>query len=250
MPISSLNIRDLGGLPAEGGRVREGVLYRSEGPRNFTPEQLEVLKGLGVRAIIDLRSAHERNEAPHGWQGPDCAWHGLDVNADLRVFGNEGRERLSRGPELDIAIEAMTDAYREIVGALLPHWRVIGDELAEGKTPMLVNCTAGKDRTGVSIALLLEIAGVSREIIMEDYLRSAIFGENLARGETLGPALMASYGFMPSPEQVDALIGVRPDYLQAAWAEIDRGWRDVPSYFEHAGLNSAQQGRIRSVLVG
>lgn len=250
MPLSNLNIRDLGGLPAANGIVRDGVLLRSEGPRNFTPEQFAALKELGIKAIIDLRSAHERNEAPHGWQGPDCRWHGLDVNADLRVFGNEGRERLSRGPEPELAIEAMADAYREIVGALLPHWRVIGDELVAGTIPMLVNCTAGKDRTGVSIALLLEIAGVSRETIMQDYMRSAIFGENLARGGTLEPALRASYGFMPSPEQVDALIGVRPDYLQAAWAEIDRGWRDVPSYFEHAGLNGAQQRRIRSALVG
>jgi protein-tyrosine phosphatase len=250
MPFSNLNIRDLGGLPAEGGIVREGVLLRSEGPRNFTSDQFAALKGLGIKAIIDLRSANERTEAPHDWQGPDCIWHGLDVNADLRVFGNEGRERLSRGPEPDIAIEAMADAYREIVGALLPHWRVIGEELAAGTVPMLVNCTAGKDRTGVSIALLLEIAGVSREIIMQDYLRSAIFGEKLARSGTLGPALVASYGFMPSPGQVDALIGVRPDYLHAAWAEVDRGWRDVPSYFEHAGLDGAQQRRIRAALVG
>ena len=250
MALSTLNIRDLGGLPAADGHVREGVLLRSEGPRNFTADQFAALQGKGIKAIIDLRSAHERNEAPHDWQGPDCRWHGLDVNADLRVFGNEGRERLSRGPEPQLAIEAMVDAYREIVGALLPHWRVIGDALIAGATPILVNCTAGKDRTGVSIALLLEIAGVSRENIMQDYLRSSIFGENLARSGVLESALVASYGFMPSPGQVDALIGVRPDYLQAAWAEIGRGWGDAPSYFEHAGLDAAQQRRIRSVLVG
>lgn len=250
MPFNSLNIRDLGGIPAAGGRVRANVLIRSEGPRNFTPDHLAVLQGLGIKAIIDLRSAPERTEAPHGWQGPDCCWHGLDVDADLRVFGNEGRERLSRGPDQAIAIEAMAEAYREIVSALLPHWRAIGDALAAGRTPLLVNCTAGKDRTGVSIALLLEMAGVPRDLIMQDYLRSAIFGENLTRGGALGPGLMASYGFMPSPGQVDALIGVRPDYLHAAWAEIARGWRDVPSYFEEAGLDGAQQRRIRTVLVG
>ncbi len=249
MLTSSLNFRDLGGLTAEGGRVREGVLFRSEGPRNFGPGELAALQGLGIRAIVDLRSAREREEMPHDWHGPECRWLGLDVNADLRVFGHEGRERLSRGPDPAIAIDTMTETYREIAAALLPHWPVIGDALLEGSVPMLVNCTAGKDRTGVAIALLLELAGVPREAIMQDYLRSAVFGENLMREGAVETGMRGSYGFMPSPGQVEALIGVRPDYLEAAWTEISRTWPDVASYFEAAGLDGAQQRRIRAVLV-
>jgi hypothetical protein len=73
-----------------------------------------------------------------------------------------------------------------------------------GEVPMMVNCTAGKDRTGVAIALLLELAGVPRDAIVEDYMRSAIFGENLVRAGELEPGMMASFGFMPSAAQVDA----------------------------------------------
>jgi len=249
MPATKLNFRDLGGLTAAGGRIRSGVLFRSEGPRNFTPDLLASLHGIGFRSIIDLRSAREREDAPHDWHGPECRWLGLDVNADLRVFGHDGRARLSKGPEPEIAIATMAETYREIVGALLPHWRSIAEALLAGEVPMLLNCTAGKDRTGVAIALLLEIAGVQRDMIMQDYLRSGIFGENLTRAGEVEPGMMASFGFMPSPGQVDALIGVRADYLEAAWDELARHWSDVPGYFASAGLDDATQERIRAILV-
>ena len=249
MPVTTLNFRDLGGLPAAGGHTRSGVLFRSEGPRNFAPDQLAALRDRRFRSIIDLRSAREREEAPHDWHGADCRWLGLDVNADLRVFGNEGRDRLIKGPELDIAVSTMAETYREIVGALLPHWATVAAALQAGEVPMLVNCTAGKDRTGVAIALLLELVGVPREAIVADYLRSAIFAENLVRAGEVEPGMMASFGFMPSPDQIDALIGVREDYLEAAWAEIAQVWSDVPGYFAAAGIDGAAQSHIRTVLV-
>jgi len=249
MASIDLNFRDIGGLPAGSGQTRSGVLFRSEGPRNFTAEQREKLQAINFRSIVDLRSAGERAQMPHDWHGPDCRWLELEVNADLRVFGDQGRERLMKGPAPEIAIATMAETYREIIGALLPHWLVIGETLLAGDVPMLLNCTAGKDRTGVAIALLLELAGVSRQAIVEDYMRSAVFGDNLVRAGELEPGMMASYGFMPSPGQVDALIGVRADYLEAAWDELARGWSDVPGYFAAAGLDKDMQRRIRAVLV-
>lgn len=249
MPVSSLNFRDLGGLLATGGHIRQGVLYRSEGPRNFAPAQLRALQDIGFRTIVDLRSAGERADMPHEWHGPECRWLGLEVKADLRVFGEDGRHRLLQGPDLGIAVSTMVETYREIVGALLPHWPAIAEVLLNGAVPVLFNCTAGKDRTGVAIALLLEMAGVPRDVIMADYLRSAVFGENMARDGEIEPGFMASYGFMPSPDQVQALIGVRTDYLEAAWDEINRNWSDVADYFVAAGIDHPTQRRIGRILV-
>jgi protein-tyrosine phosphatase len=249
MPVTSLNFRDLGGLAARTGTVRQGVLYRSEGPSNFSREGRAALQALEFRAIVDLRSARERDEAPHDWHGSHCRWLGLDVNVDLRVFGNEGRERLSAGGDEAIAIEIMAETYRELPGALLPHWKTVGNTLLEGGVPMLINCTAGKDRTGVAVALLLELVGVPRESILQDYMRSVRFGENLVRCAGVEPGLMQSYGFMPSPLQVDALIGVRPDYLEAAWDVIANGWSGLEAYFEDAGVDGGMQLRIRDLLL-
>jgi protein-tyrosine phosphatase len=248
--LAHLNFRDVGGLAsAEGKRLREGILYRGEGPRNFSTNDLAVLASLGIATIVDLRSAGERAEMPHSWHGQDCQWLGLDVNADLRVFGNEGRERLSTGGDTAIAIATMEDTYREIPAALLPHWPVIGEVLRAGALPVLINCTAGKDRTGVAVALLLELAGVSRAVIMADYLRSDVFGANMLREGTVEPGFMASYGFLPSQGQMEALIGVRPEYLHAAWTEIEQTWSGVVAYFEAAGLNRPLQRELRDLLI-
>jgi protein-tyrosine phosphatase len=249
VPLSNLNFRDLGDIPVGASQIRSGILYRSEGPANFTTEQLTELASLGIRNIVDLRSARERDEMPHNWYGASCEWRGLNVDADLRVFGNEGRERLMKGLDPQIAIDTMTETYREIPHALRPHWAAIADCFQDAASPVLVNCTAGKDRTGVAIALLLELAGVSRDAIMQDYLQSSIFGENLKQSGMLEAGFMGSYGFMPSPGQVDALIGVRPEYLHAAWGEIDRGWSGVPHYLAEAGMADVSQQQIRKFLV-
>lgn len=248
-PAASLNFRDLGDLPAAGGHVRAGLVYRSEGPRNFTSADCSYLAGLGIRTIVDLRSAGERTEAPHDWHGAQCTWLGLEVDADLRVFGDEGRERLRQGPEPEIAIETMKETYRSIPAALARHWTRIAEPLLGEGAPMMVNCTAGKDRTGVAIAFLLELAEVPREVIMQDYLLSRVFGETMWREGTIEPGFMGSYGFLPSRGQIDALVGVRPDYLEAAWAEVDRKWNGMGGYFEEAGLDRKAQSALRAALV-
>jgi protein-tyrosine phosphatase len=249
MPLNTLNFRDLGGIEAGSGRVRDGMLYRSEGPANFGADQITALRQLDIRSIVDLRSARERGTAPHDWQDSVCRWLQLDVNADLRVFGEDGRERLSRGTDTAIAIDTMVDTYLEIPGAMLPHWPVIGDALHSGSGAVMVCCTAGKDRTGVAIAVLLELAGVPRDAIMRDYLRSSIFGENIKGRGTLEADLMASYGFLPSQEQIDALIGVRPEYLQAAWDLIDKNWSGTTGYLAAAGIDEARQSAIAGQLL-
>jgi protein-tyrosine phosphatase len=249
MVQSCLNYRDIGGLPAAGGVTRHGLVFRSEGPRNFTAGMFEVLKGTGFRSIIDLRSARERADAPHEWHGSECRWLELEVNADLRVFGHDGRERLLKGTEPEIAIDTMSEVYREIVVSLVPCWVDIIRVLEEGALPTLIHCTAGKDRTGVAVALLLDLAGVSWEAIIADYMRSVVFGENLVRSGQLEAGLVDSFGFMPSAEQVDALIGVRAEYLDAAWDEIARRWGNVPAYFEAAGVDRSTRSRLQSLLV-
>ncbi|MEH6758583.1 MAG: tyrosine-protein phosphatase [Parasphingorhabdus sp.] len=248
-PITHLNFRDLGGLPAGQGVTASGKLFRSEGPRNFTATQIEELQAFQIRTIIDLRSGQEREEVPHQWHQPSCQWLGLEVDADLRVFGPEGRERLMQGTDPEIAVETMKDTYRSIPGSLACHWPAIVETLVIDRVPALINCTAGKDRTGVAVALLLESVGVSRENILQDYLKSSVFGENMVRAGTIEAGFMNSYGFLPSPGQIDALVGVHADYLEAAWTEVDKQWNGLDNYFEDAGVDQNMREAICAMLI-
>lgn len=60
---------------------------------------------------------------------------------------------------------------------------------------------------------------------------------------------MGSYGFLPSPGQIQALVGVRPDYLETAWGEVDQAHGGFASYFEQAGVDAQAQAALRAMLV-
>ena len=69
------------------------------------------------------------------------------------------------------------------------------------------------------------------------------------RAGTIEAGFMGSYGFLPSPGQIEALVGVRPEYLEAAWGEAERGGSGLDDYFEGAGVDRNTRKAIRDMLV-
>jgi protein-tyrosine phosphatase len=244
-----LNFRDLGGLPTRsGGQLRHGVLFRSEGPKNFVGAQLEELRAIGIRAIFDLRSAGEREEAPHDWQDASCTWLHCDMNQDLRAADRTEWDRLREGDDAVAGIAVMAQNYAEMPAALVAHWRPMAEALLGGRTPALINCTAGKDRTGVAVAVLLDLLEVPREAILADYRLSAIFGQNMEIQGSIERGFMDSFGFVPGPAVIAALVGVRDEFLDAALDEVATRWGGAQGYFEAAGLDGATQNELRAVM--
>src|SRR3546814_6305110 len=97
--LSKQNLRDVGCLPADGGRqVRRGLIFRSEGTASFDIDHHRELEALNIRLVCDLRSETERDAAPNNWCGPDCRLFHLDMNTDLRASGNEGWTTLKNDP--------------------------------------------------------------------------------------------------------------------------------------------------------
>src|SRR3546814_13799173 len=101
------------------------------------------------------------------------------MNTDLRASGNEGWTALKNDPSEHGARSAMLVNYRDMPRALLPHLHLLIEAIIEGEMQMLVHCTAGKERTGVTIAVLLLALGVSREDVVRDNLRSVVFAEDV-----------------------------------------------------------------------
>jgi protein-tyrosine phosphatase len=248
--LSRLNFRDVGGLAtSDGGRVRSGLFFRSEGPKNFDEAHLEELSGFGFRAIFDLRSEGERDDDPHDWQHAECVWLHLDMNNDLRAADKTEWDRLREDPDMTLSVKVMSQNYGAMPTALLPHWKRMAEVLLGGATPAMINCTAGKDRTGVAVALLLDLVGVARDEIMADYRKSDIFGQNMAIQGSIEKGFMDSFGFVPNQNSIDALIGVQEAYLDAAFAEVAAGWGGIEDYFDAAGVDSAMRGDLRTLFV-
>lgn len=247
--LSRLNFRDIGGLPITGGgKVRSGILFRSEGPASFVEDHHAELSELGFRSVADLRSMIEKEAAPHDWCGPDCRMLDLDMNTDLRAQGEDMWMSLGRDPTAARAIEVMQHNYGLMPDAFLPHLPVMVDALLAQQTPMLVHCTAGKDRTGVVVALFLELLGVPRSVIIDDYRKSDIFGQNLRMSGHLKSDLQKTFGFIPPDDMVSVLIGVHDLFLGRALEVVGEQWGGIEGYFEAAGVDGQKRAALRQLL--
>jgi protein-tyrosine phosphatase len=248
--LSKLNFRDLGGLPAGPDmQMRSGLIFRSEGPASFFDEHRDELGELGFRTVCDLRSDGERESAPNDWCGPGCRLLNLDMNTDLRAQGEDIWESLRLDASPENARHVMTENYRLMPAALARHMPPLVDALLAGDVPMMVHCTAGKDRTGVAVALLLSLVGVPRKTIMADYGKSDIFGENMRIAGSIEEGFRKSFGFVPIEPVIAMLIGTERDFLLAALAEVDRRWGSVPDYFTASGIDPARQDAIRNTML-
>ncbi|RZL24934.1 MAG: tyrosine-protein phosphatase [Rhodococcus sp. (in: high G+C Gram-positive bacteria)] len=165
-----VNFRDLGGLTAPGGRhVRPETFYRSEVPLfGDLPPALE----WPPRTVVDLRSEGERNGvlAPMQWSQATSI-NVIPLMADADPTRIAGRHlSFVTADYLHMFQRVVEDRARELARAITL--------IAHAEYPVLVHCSAGKDRTGILVALALDLIGVSTNSIVRDFLRS-----NSAAGE-------------------------------------------------------------------
>lgn len=249
------NLRDLGGYrTADGGTVARGLVYRSDQLSGIGQDDMRRLTLLGLKESIDLRTSAERSARPDELPpGTRRVW--LDVLADLPAAGPAQLEGMMQAPKTASAqlgggrVEAMfADSYRKFV--TLPSarrefgafFRILADE---SRLPVVFHCTTGKDRTGWAAAVLLTLLGVPRETVYEDYLRSndyilPAYGPVIDRFVTAG-------GEASIPL---AIFGVRRDYLDAAFDEMEKQYGPVEAYLTTGlGIDSATQRKIRALYL-
>ena len=153
------NVRDVGGYPAAGDRrMRWRTLLRSDELTRLPEETHDALVDLGLRQVIDLRWPEELVVSPNAFAGSSLVrYTSIPLLAD--------------DPTPHAGLAGM---YRHVLDARAPQLaEVVRALLAEGGLPAVIGCAAGKDRTGVTIALLLDLCGVPRDVIIEDYAMSA-----------------------------------------------------------------------------
>lgn len=150
------NLRDLGGLPAAGRRTRAGVLYRSALPAPGDARPTAVTEW-PARTVVDLRSSRECAARAHPLQSDGTAVHQIPLLSDAEVSAPSKGTRLA-----DIYQSILTNAGERLADVL--------QIAATAPGPILLHCAAGKDRTGVAVALLLRIADVEPDNIVADYV--------------------------------------------------------------------------------
>ena len=227
------NFRDLGGYPGRDGRlVRGRQIFRSNHLGHLTEADIEALRPLGLKSAFDFRGTEERAEAMCAVA--EIAVHSLPIEPTVTA---ELRSRLAAGgPVLPAdALEVMRDSYRNYVRQNTPSYRALFSHLLEDRAPLVIHCTAGKDRTGFACALILHALGAPENVIAEDYLLTNRF----YRRPTISSDL---------PDDVRQVLGsVESSFLAAAFDAIRAGYGDLESYFsEGLGLGASERAQLEA----
>jgi protein-tyrosine phosphatase len=226
------NFRDIGGYATRDGRtVRWRQIFRSNHLGHLTEDDAAVLRSLGVKSAFDFRGAGERAEALCVMS--DITVHSLPVEptvvAALRAIAAGGTPLSA-----DHAVEVMRDSYRSYVQQNTPRYRALFAHLLEDRAPLVIHCTAGKDRTGFACALILHTLGVPDEVISEDYLLTNRF---YRRDPNSGSDL---------PDHVKQVLGsVQPAFLSAAFEAIDADYGNLETYLRGGiGLGAPERAAL------
>lgn len=261
----AVNVRDVGGLPTVDGRTtRSGVLLRSDNLQDLTEDDVaQLLEQRGLKTVIDLRSGGELHLTG---PGPLKASHIRDVqHVHLSLIpewdGEPDQAEVDRALD-DIAQQATlpslpdrsrprdpTDlaghytGYVERAGANIGTALKVLADPASGTS--LVHCAAGKDRTGVVIALALSLVGVTRAAVVADYVRSAERAEailaRLAATAAYGPGLVGVTAVQTAPvaSSMEGFLDV-----------VDREYGGPHGLAMSLGVDEETVARLAARLVG
>jgi protein-tyrosine phosphatase len=256
IPIPSVpNLRDLGDWPTRGGgRVGSGLVYRSTALANLAGTDMAAFSDLGIRSVYDLRTPAEVHSHPDQLPA-GTEYVALDVLKDSEDAAPAQLFEVATNPK---AAEEMLGGgrglalfetgYREIVSlpSALAGYRTLFSEMAqEPHRPALFHCSTGKDRTGWAAAALLMLLGVADDLVMKEYLLTNV---ELIPAEK--PMLDNFRSLGGDPDLLHPMVGVVPEYLEAALDEMRTKFGTVEGYFaDGLKIGSAGQEALRAALI-
>ncbi len=255
------NFRDV----AEETGIRPGRLFRSSELSRLDDEGRSAMARLGIGDVADLRSQREVERRGPGQVPDGVAVHLLPFHELARDQPDAPHESAfeqmmtSKPDDEDVAVAAarfMTEEYQRfpsLPGAKTAVRQVIS--LLADQRPVIAHCFAGKDRTGFTVALVLETVGVQRDAIVADFLRSNTAVPHLR--ERILESIRNHAEESTTPEIVtfaearlnDEVLGVREEYLVAARRSIDADYGTAANYLEAVGVTADQVSRLRESLL-
>jgi protein-tyrosine phosphatase len=246
----TFNVRDVGGYTAADGRtVRWRTLWRGDALGSVDEAGLELLVTLGVRTCLDLRDIHEREAAPDHL--PDdvevvsVALLGAGSPTAL-VAGTAGADHDGEPTVPVPEFNGLRDVYLMLVderGDGLA--RAVGALARPGALPGIVHCAAGKDRTGVVVALVLGALGVPDELIAADFAATALFLDGDFRARLTQPVTAGGL----DPDRVEEMLRSDPELILEVLERVRDRHGSAAAYLLDHGMKPEELEALRAALL-
>lgn len=236
----AFNFRDFGGyLTKDGRRVKWGRLFRSSKLNLLTKEDMDGLQELGVKLICDLRSQTEITLQPTPTiQGVKNV--NLPIGDPDNVYRAMEKTNQSRESTLGVG-------YRMFANSTESLSKIFHMLIEQEHIPAVVHCAAGKDRTGVTVALILLALNVPMETVIKDYMITNAFTSKISN---ISAGLEKAAQSIKDPQALQAMMEAKPEYLMAAIDEIEKQNGGLDRFFEERlQFDSQKRRKLQELLL-
>ena len=252
----ALNFRDFGGYPTtDGQRLRWRRLFRSDRLSSLTPEDYALLNDLNIQVVCDLRRPSELERAPTQWASENAPelLH-LPLLSETQFASLERtRKDIPISNDVLAVRQVMIEIYRFLVTdeSVFPWYLQMLETLVELEDGgILIHCSGGKDRTGVSCALIQTLLGVERRQVFEDFMLSRVYYTQRLDLSTRVPQAAGGNMDDDNLEAWRPVFDVEPAYLDTAFTEIESRHGSVEAFFLNAvGAEQSLLDHLRERLL-
>lgn len=238
-----INFRTVGNIKnTEGRTLKQGFFYRSGHLHKLKKSSFDEVQNLGIKEIIDLRNSKEIAQKPDHLPS-EIKYKNYSAFEDQGDQLDQAKKLVLKGKVNGAdADKRMIDFYREYVTENPETIKTIITEILESNEPVLYHCTAGKDRTGITTALILTILKFDKETIYNEYLLSNNFRKDLVQKRLrLANSLHFMYPKM-DVQVLEKLSWVEKRYLDAAFGEINKKYGSMDAYIQQAlGISESKR---------
>lgn len=244
------NFRDIGGVPTrDGHRLTTGRVFRSERPHRIAPGDRARLETLGVGLVIDLRTAADRTKNPAAATGR-AQVRSIPLHEDPSFdIGLGHLARFLASAEGEARFRAFVARYyRHLAHERAPQIGVAITAVAGAREPVWIHCTAGRDRTGMLVAILEGALGVPEDIVLAGFRETDL--RYAARLERLRRVLRAITLLRVPDARIRAVLRCQSETLAEVLTELSSRHGSIEGYVRHAcGVDDATFAALRSSLI-
>lgn len=239
-----VNFRDIGGYKtADGRQVKYGIVYRSGTLDALTGDDLQTLSDLTITRVFDLRLEEEAEKQPDRLP-PNAVYEHTPIQAG----SNPITRVVSLMRNIDRLNEFVVNSYtKHLIDAEAKTYAGIFKKIAAEDGASVIHCTAGKDRTGVGVALLLSALGVPDETIVADYSLSNRSYDMYYKDAVDQLAPLKKLGILP--EDISGLLVSDPEFMRQSLRYLHECYGSAEAYLQKAGVDAATLNKLQSRLL-